>query len=67
MASKTKNIPHGHGKSHKKGVADGLLGETIYADSLPNGHQQSYQRGRTEGKQLRRQIAKRVRPERINP
>lgn len=58
-----RDIPHGHGFSHKKGISDGLLERNLFAEDLPNGHQQSYQRGRAEGEALRQAIAQRVRPE----
>ncbi len=62
-----RDIPHGHGLSHKKGISDGLLDENKLADGLPNGHEQSYRRGRAEGEALRGAIAQRVRPEPGNP
>ena len=58
-----RDIPHGHGLSHKKGISDGLLNTNTFAQDLPNGHQLSYQRGRTEGEALREAIAQRVRPD----
>ncbi len=58
-----RDIPHGHGLSHKKGISDGLLDRNSFAHVLPNGHQQSYLRGRTEGEALRQNVAQRVRPE----
>lgn len=58
-----RDIPHGHGLSHKKGIADGLVEANTYANNLPNGHEQSYQRGRAEGEALRASVAQRVRPE----
>lgn len=58
-----RNIPHGHGLSHKKGISDGLLERNSFADDLPNGHEESYRRGRAEGVELRQAIAHRVRPE----
>lgn len=58
-----RDIPHGHGLSYKKGIADGLLDEATFADNLPNGHVESYRRGRAEGEAMRHAIAARVRPE----
>ncbi len=62
-----RDIPHGHGLSHKKGIADGLLDAAKFADDLPNGHDESYQRGKAEGEALRLVVAARVRPEPDNP
>lgn len=58
-----RDIPHGHGLSHKKGLSDGLLDETRFADGLPNGHDASYRRGFEEGSTLRDTIARRIRPD----
>lgn len=57
-----QDIPHGHGLSFKKGVSDGLLDCSDYANNLPDGHNGSYARGVEEGIALRRAIALRVRP-----
>jgi hypothetical protein len=58
-----RDIPHGHGLSHKRGVSDGLLGETNYEAKVPETHRASYQRGFQEGETLQREIALRVRPD----
>lgn len=58
-----QDIPHGHGRSFKKGISDGLLSRTDYAGDLPNGHNESYARGVQEGIALRATVAARVRPE----
>ena len=56
-----EEIPHGHGLSTKRGIADGLLEETRGQGDVPNGHDASYQRGVEIGKELKRQIADLVR------
>ena len=63
-----QDIPHGHGLSFKKGVADALLSECrgyrSHKHKLPNGHSASYRRGYGEGVKLKKVISKRVRPNR---
>lgn len=51
-------IPHGHGMSFKKGVADGLLGGCEHEDSPHITHSASYRRGVTAGSELKIEIAK---------
>jgi len=58
-----RNIPHGHGLSHKKGISDGLLERNDYAESIHETHRASYLRGVDEGRILRGVTALRVRPE----
>lgn len=53
-------IPHGHGRSFKKGVADGLLDEKTSESNLPNGHDESYRKGVELGKKLKEEIAEKV-------
>lgn len=58
----SSGIPHGHGLSFKKGLADGLLErESPDTDELPEGHSRSYNRGVSVGDELRKQIARVVR------
>ena len=52
-----EEIPHGHGMSTKRGIADGLLEETKYENNLPNGHGASYRRGVKIGKELMQRVA----------
>ena len=52
-----EDIPHGHGMSTKRGIADGLLDESRYEGNVPNGHEASYRRGVKAGKELRTQVA----------
>ena len=58
-----RDIPHGHGLSHKRGVSDGLLGKTDYEADVHKTHRASYQRGFQEGETLQQEIASRVRPD----
>ncbi|MCV2370226.1 hypothetical protein [Roseateles oligotrophus] len=53
-------IPHGHGLSFKKGIADGLLDCREHEATPHNTHSASYQRGVTVGGELKSQIAKLV-------
>ena len=56
------DIPHGHGLSFKKGVADGLLESRVHEDSVHQTHSASYERGVAAGKSLRFEIGKLVKP-----
>ncbi len=56
-----ENIPHGHGLSFKRGVADGLLNSDAHQSDFHQTHAASYERGKTFGIQLRSEIAKHVR------
>ncbi|MHB9102435.1 MAG: hypothetical protein ACYC2E_13070 [Sulfuricella sp.] len=53
-------IPHGHGLSFKKGVADGLLNCRDHEKTPHGTHAANYQRGLVVGAELKRQIAKLV-------
>lgn len=57
-------IPHGHGLSFKKGLADGLLGCRAHDEdpqTKPHKtHSASYERGILVGQQLKQDIAKLV-------
>lgn len=53
--SNIEPIPHGHGKSYKIGISDGLLNQER-TQPVPSGHERSYERGRTIGEQLRTQV-----------
>ena len=52
-----EEIPHGHGMSTKRGIADGLLEESGNEGNVPNGHDASYRRGVEIGEELKRQVA----------
>ena len=53
-------IPHGHGLSFKKGVADGLLDSRDHQETPHETHAARYQRGIEVGAELKREIAKLV-------
>ncbi len=50
-------IPHGHGLSFKKGVADGLLDNRDHEATPHKTHAASYQRGFDFGAELKQKIA----------
>ena len=50
-------IPHGHGLSFKKGVADGLLDTRSHESEPHETHSASYERGITVGADLKEKIA----------
>lgn len=52
-----QEIPHGHGLSFKKGLADGLLDCRDHEKTCHETHAASYERGLAAGTELRRQIA----------
>jgi len=54
------DIPHGHGLSFKKGVADGILDSNDNKSTCHGTHKASYLRGCEVGKTLKEEIAKRV-------
>ena len=58
-----RDIPHGHGLSHKRGVSDGLLGKTAFEGEVHETHRASYRRGLQEGEALQQEIASRVKPD----
>lgn len=53
-------IPHGHGLSFKKGIADGLLETKEHEKTCHETHAASYQRGYEIGVEFRQEIAKYV-------
>ncbi len=55
-----EDIPHGHGLSFKRGVADGLLDFNSHQSQPHDTHAASYERGKSFGIQLKAEIAKRV-------
>jgi hypothetical protein len=55
-------IPHGHGLSFKKGVADGLLSCEDHEGKCHQTHSLSYQKGLNVGKEMKFEIAKLVKP-----
>lgn len=61
----TQDIPHGHGLSFKRGLADGLLNAKTHEDACPKTHRATYRKGLEEGKALVEQVALRVRPHRL--
>jgi hypothetical protein len=50
-------IPHGHGLSFKKGIADGLLDSGEHAQTTHETNRASYQRGKEVGAALKSAIA----------
>ena len=54
------DIPHGHGRSFKKGVADALLDCRDNKRSCHETHLASYNRGQDLGATIKREIAKQV-------
>jgi hypothetical protein len=56
------NIPHGHGLSFKKGLADGILGSNEHEGSVHETHLASYRRGHAVAAALKENIAKLVKP-----
>lgn len=55
-------IPHGHGLSFKKGIADGLLDTDSNEDTCHETHRASYLRGHELGVMLKLEIAGNVKP-----
>ncbi len=53
-------IPHGHGFSFKKGIADGLLETEGHKSTCHETHLASYQRGYEIGKALKEVISNKV-------
>ncbi len=53
-------IPHGHGLSFKKGIADGLLETKEHEQTCHETYAANYQRGYVIGAELRQEIAKHV-------
>ena len=53
-------IPHGHGLSFKKGVADGLLNCRDHEATCHGTHSASYQKGVEVGAELKAAVAKLV-------
>ena len=53
-----QEIPHGHGRSFRRGVADGLLEETIHESESHSTHSASYQIGVLFGENLKLEISK---------
>ncbi|MEQ1835049.1 MAG: hypothetical protein ABL862_01145 [Candidatus Nitrotoga sp.] len=53
-------IPHGHGLSFKRGVADALLDCRDHEQTPHETHAASYERGFTVGAELKREIARLV-------
>ncbi len=54
------DIPHGHGLSFKKGIADGLLECEDNQSTCHETHAASYRRGHDAGAALKEEIAKYV-------
>ena len=53
-------IPHGHGLSFKKGIADGLLDCRVNEKKHHDTHCKSYDRGLVIGANLKSELAKHV-------
>lgn len=53
-----EEIPHGHGRSFKKGVSDALLETNQHNHDVHDTNLASYRRGIAAGKQLKEEIAK---------
>ena len=51
-------IPHGHGLSFKKGIADGLLECRDHENTCHETHAASYRRGCEVGVKLKEQVAR---------
>lgn len=54
------DLPHGHGMSFKRGLADGLLRSTEFKAKTPITHLASYRLGHELGVQLKNEIANQV-------
>lgn len=54
------DIPHGHGMSFKRGVADGLLDCREHEEAISKTNSASYKRGLAVGEELKSKIAKLV-------
>ena len=54
------DIPHGHGLSFKKGLADGLLGTEEYKSTCHDTNAASYRRGLEVGNALKQEVAEQV-------
>jgi hypothetical protein len=54
------DIPHGHGLSFKKGIADGLLDSSSHKKTCHETHKESYLRGSEVGEKLKANVAKLV-------
>ncbi|MGZ0018712.1 hypothetical protein [Nitrosomonas sp. wSCUT-2] len=56
-------LPHGHGASFKKGIADALL-ESARSEWLhtPEGHNESREKGQVVGKEIAKLVSKIVKP-----
>ena len=55
------DIPHGHGLSFKRGIADALLSVRANEQACHPTHRASYERGYALGETLREELAARVR------
>jgi hypothetical protein len=53
-------IPHGHGLSFKKGIADGLLDKNQYESEFHKTHSANYRMGKELGVELKALVAKYV-------
>lgn len=67
MMVNISELPHGHGFSYKKGVSDGLFGESKYEDETSKlRHTSSYKKGYELGETLKSEVASKVKPNNIN-
>jgi len=53
-------IPHGHGLSFKKGIADGLLETKAHESGCPKTHLASYHKGLEFGEFLKKEVSVKV-------
>jgi hypothetical protein len=54
------DIPHGHGLSFKKGLADSLLDSKVNESTCHETHKKSYSEGRAIGETIKQEVAKHV-------
>lgn len=67
MIVNISELPHGHGLSYKKGVSDGLLGESKYENETSKlRHSASYKKGYELGEALKAEVASKVKPNNVN-
>lgn len=55
-----EEIPHGHGRSFKLGVAKGLL--DTFDEKPTDTHDASFRRGKELGEQIKKMVAGQVKP-----
>lgn len=60
MKIELPDIPHGHGLSFKKGLADSLLDSNVNESTCHKTHKQSYSKGQEIGETIKQETAKHV-------